>query len=86
MKPLGHHIQPSTVDEAFTTEADSITAHDFAHKYILPRKPIVFRNIAKQWPAFKLWTDAYLSEKYGDMEVRLEAKKEKQGRIPKGNF
>lgn len=83
MKPLGSHRTPETVDETFAD--DLISPYDFAHKYVLPRKPIVFRNVVKDWPAFKLWTDQYLSEKYGDMELRLEGKKEKKSGIPKGD-
>lgn len=83
MKPIGSHIEPSKVDETFSD--DSISPKDFAEKYVLPRKPLVFRNVVKEWPAFELWTDQYLIEKYGEMELRLEGKKEKSSGIPKGD-
>lgn len=85
MKPLGSHTKPDVVDEVFLNKDSIITGHDFAKKYVMAGKPIVFRNVVKSWPAYKLWTDEYLSETYGDMEMRLEAKKEKRGRVPKGD-
>jgi len=83
MKPFGSHLEPNKVDESFADNL--ISAKDFAEKYVLSRKPIVLRGVVKQWPAFELWTDEYLSEKYGDMEMRIEGKKEKHSGIPKGD-
>ena len=83
MKPLGSHIKPDKVDETFADNL--ISPEEFAEKYVLPRKPIIFRNVAKSWPAYKLWTDEYLKEHYGDMEMRLEGKKEKGSKMPKGD-
>lgn len=82
MKPLGSHREPDKVDESFVE--DLISPQKFA-EYVLQRKPIVLRGVAKEWPAFKLWTDEYLAEKYGDMELRIEGKKEKHSGIPKGD-
>ena len=83
MKPFGSHRPPQNVDESFAD--DLLSPKEFAEKYVVPRKPIVLRNVAKEWPAFKLWTDEYLSEKYGEMELRIEGKKEKQTTIPRGD-
>ncbi|XP_046850190.1 uncharacterized protein LOC124443722 [Xenia sp. Carnegie-2017] len=47
------------------------------------RTPVVFKGAAKSFPAFNLWTDEYLVQKYGDLEVKLEAKKEKD-EVPVG--
>ena len=47
------------------------------------RKPVVFRGAAKHFPAFQLWTDEYLTENYGNLEVKLEAKREKE-EVPVG--
>lgn len=83
LKPLGSHIAADKVDESFAD--NPISPEDFANKYVKQRKPIVFRNVVKEWPAYKLWTDDYLAEKYGEMELRLEGKKEKGSGIPKGD-
>lgn len=51
----------------------------FWEQYASVRKPVVFRGAAKNFPAFSLWTDSYLKQNYGELEVKLEAKKEKDG-------
>ena len=56
---------------------------DFWNDYVSIRKPVVFRGAAKNFPAFTLWTDEYLKKNYGDLEVKLEAKKEKE-HVPTG--
>ena len=53
------------------------TPPEFYEKYVKPSKAAIFRNAMKNTPAFKLWTDRYLKENYGELEVRLEGKKEK---------
>ncbi|MGZ5196633.1 MAG: cupin-like domain-containing protein, partial [Kaistella sp.] len=40
-------------------------------KYLLPRKPVVIRNMAKNWPAYQKWTMEYMKETVGDVEVPL---------------
>ncbi len=36
----------------------------------------------KHWPAYKLWTDEYLREKYGNETVRMETKDDDKYNIP----
>ena len=59
-------------------------ARTFFEKYVLPMRPIVFRNAAKKFGAFSKWTEEYLVKSYGDLEVRLENKLEKEGYTPTG--
>ena len=75
LKPLGSHITPDKVDESFADNL--ISPAEFGEKYVLPRKPIVLRGVVNSWPVTKLWTDEYLKEHYGEMEMRIEGKKEK---------
>ena len=56
----------------------------FWDRYSSVRKPVVFRGAAKNFPAFRLWTDEYLKENYGNLEVKLEAKQEKH-EVPVGD-
>ncbi|MRB67776.1 hypothetical protein GH825_30950, partial [Bacillus thuringiensis] len=44
----------------------------FYRDYVTASKPVVFKGAAKGIPAYTLWTDMYLKEKFGDMEVRVE--------------
>ncbi|EDO37504.1 predicted protein [Nematostella vectensis] len=56
---------------------------EFWDNYASIRKPVVLRGAGKNFPAFDLWTDPYLVENYGDLEVKLEARKEKE-KVPVG--
>ncbi|XP_035698141.1 uncharacterized protein LOC118431132 isoform X2 [Branchiostoma floridae] len=50
---------------------------EFWEKYASQRKPVLLRGVAKNFPAYSLWTDEYLRENYGELKVKLEAKVEK---------
>ncbi|EDO34398.1 predicted protein [Nematostella vectensis] len=82
LKPLGSHRPPSTdlIDEI----EGFPSPQDFWEKWVKPSRALVLRGAAKHSEAFTKWTDEYLKENYGDLEVRLEGKKEKSGRIPSG--
>ena len=56
---------------------------EFWDQYAGARKPVIFRGAGKNFPAFHLWTDQYLKENYGELEVKLEAKQEKD-HVPVG--
>lgn len=61
---MGLHLSPIDIVE-------DISKEDFREKYLLPRKPVVIRNMAKKWPAYKKWTMEYMKEVVGDVEVPL---------------
>lgn len=61
---MGLHLSPIDIVE-------DISKEDFREKYLLPRKPVVLRNMAKKWPAYKKWTMEYMKEVVGDVEVPL---------------
>ncbi len=61
---MGLHLQPIDI-------VDSITKEEFRKKYLLPRKPVVIKNMAKSWPACQKWTMEYMKEVVGDVEVPL---------------
>ena len=61
---MGLHLSPIDVVE-------DISKEDFREKYLLPRKPVVLKNMAKKWPAYKKWTMEYMKEMVGDVEVPL---------------
>lgn len=82
-QPLGRHRDSEGhVDEIDSSKLPS--PKQFWDQYASIRKPVVFRGAAKHFPAFQLWTDQYLTENYGDLEVKLEAKREKD-HVPVGD-
>jgi jumonji domain-containing protein 7 len=44
----------------------------FFHKYLKRSKPVLFKNVLKDWPAFTKWSNNYLKEKYGKYKVRFQ--------------
>ena len=80
--PLGSHTSPSEVEERF----DVPSAKEFMERYVFPSKPVVFRSILKNSPMLEKWTDEYISKTYPELEVRMEAKTEKEGYVPIGNI
>lgn len=61
---MGLHLTPIDVVEEISKE-------DFREKYLIPRKPVVLRNMAKNWPAYQKWTMDYMKETVGEVEVPL---------------
>eukprot|EP00794_Sanderia_malayensis_P019472 gene19472-21395_t len=80
LKPFGAHMSPEPVEES----EEIPDAKTFFNEYVLPSKPIVFRGAAKKFKAYSHWTEDYLIKKYGDLEIRLENKLEKEGYTPQG--
>ena len=48
---------------------DTISPEDFKKNYYNKMKPVVIKNLAKEWPAFKKWTWDYFIDTVGDKEV-----------------
>eukprot|EP00794_Sanderia_malayensis_P019471 gene19471-21394_t len=80
LKPFGAHTTPEPVEE---TEIIP-DAKTFFNEYVLPSRPIVFRGAAKKFKAYSLWNEDYLVKNYGDLEVKIENKLEKEGYTPQG--
>lgn len=83
LKPLGGHRPPETnlIDEV----NEWPNPREFWEKYVKPSRALVVRGAAKSSKGFTAWTDEYLIKNYGDLEVRLEGKKEKSGLLPIGD-
>ncbi len=50
---------------------NDISPEDFKKKYYNPRKPVVMRNLAKQWPAYEKWTWDYFKRVAGDKKLGI---------------
>lgn len=69
LKPLGQQ-RPS---EGHIEILDRIpSVEEFFQEYIKGSKPVVFKQMAHHIPAFKLWNDEYLKEKFGHIKVDIE--------------
>ncbi len=52
-------------------KVEDISKDDFIKNYLIPRKPLVIKNMTKTWPALEKWTFEYLKETVGDKIVPL---------------
>lgn len=50
---------------------DNISGEDFKKKYYDPQMPVIIRNLAKDWPAYKKWDWDYLKEAAGKEKVGI---------------
>ncbi|MBP6431372.1 MAG: cupin-like domain-containing protein [Ferruginibacter sp.] len=48
---------------------ETISAEDFKAKYYKPMKPLVIKDLAKQWPAYSKWNWDYFIDTVGEKEV-----------------
>lgn len=48
---------------------ESIDRDTFQQRYFKPRKPLIIKGLAKEWPAYQKWTWEYFKEIVGDKEV-----------------
>ncbi len=48
---------------------EHITPKDFKEQYYLPGKPVIIKDLARQWPAYEKWSWDYFIDKVGDKEV-----------------
>lgn len=49
----------------------NLTREEFIEEYLKPKKPVVFTDLAKDWPAVQKWTFDWLRENHGEIEVPL---------------
>ena len=47
-----------------------LTCQEFVEDYEKQNKPVMISGVVNKWPAFKLWTRDYLSEKCGEFNFR----------------
>ncbi len=48
---------------------EEISPEDFKAKYYDPKKPLIIKGMAKNWPAYTKWNWDYFIEKVGESEV-----------------
>ena len=50
---------------------DSIAPQQFADHYYTQQKPVVIKDLAKQWPAYTKWNWAYFKERVGHKKLGI---------------
>lgn len=52
-------------------EFGSLSPREFRENFYLPQKPVVLKDLAKEWPAYRKWNWSYFKELVGDTRVAL---------------
>ena len=42
---------------------------DFLHNYLKKSKPVIFKNMLRDWPAFTKWSNTYLRKQFGEKNI-----------------
>lgn len=79
LKPFGSHRPPDEIVEVLPF---MISPEDFYMKYVIKHKPVVLKGAVKHWPAYKLWTDDYLNQTYGNVTFNMETRDDDKINIP----
>ncbi len=75
-------------------ETESISTIDFFENYVRPRKALILKKAAMNFPATSLWTDSYLAEitksyedyKFDVETVKKETRNQKYNQMSFGDF
>lgn len=59
------------IDLAPVPQVDTITKDEFLREFKRPERPVVIRNLTRDWPAREKWTPAYLKELGRHIQVPL---------------
>ena len=79
LKAFGYHRLP---DGPVAEESGFLHPKTFWEKYVSIHKPMVYRNAVSDSPAIVNWSDQYLVEMFGDLDVILEVKRENRTKSP----
>ncbi|XP_071964354.1 bifunctional peptidase and (3S)-lysyl hydroxylase Jmjd7-like [Antedon mediterranea] len=75
-KPPTGHLQPLGSHRPAEPGIDTVEAiphpKQFYEDYVNKGKPLLMRGAASSMPAFRLWNDDFLKEKYGHLTVEVE--------------
>ncbi|ONH87824.1 cupin [Thalassospira sp. MCCC 1A02803] len=50
---------------------DDLSREEFIDQYLKPKRPVIMRSFAANWPALEKWSYDYLKQGCGDVEVPL---------------
>lgn len=67
---MAFHLKPIEV-------VDDISEEDFKKNYLRKRKPVVIRNLARNWPAYQRWTLDLLEKEIGNRSVIIKSLEKK---------
>jgi len=52
-----------------------VSRDEFIERYAIGSRPVVLTDVARDWPAMRKWSPKYLKEKFGHLEVQIQAER-----------
>ena len=52
-----------------------VAAGEFLERYVYGSRPLVLTDVARDWPALKRWSPQDLSERFGHLQVEIQAER-----------
>lgn len=59
------------MDFSKVEKVERLTPEEFHERYLKPRKPVIFKDLASGWEATRKWTFSFFKEKYGHWEIPM---------------
>ena len=71
-----HHVQSlreSAPDYGHVEKRSRVSRDEFFERYVRGCRPVVLTDLARDWPAMKLWSFAEFKRRYGALTVQVQA-------------
>ena len=65
-------VQYQTVEKR-----SGVSRDEFIERYAIGSRPVVLTDLARDWPAMQRWSPQYLRERFGHLEVQVQAERNK---------
>lgn len=52
-------------------KVEGITKEEFKEQYLFTQRPVIFKDLTKNWPARDKWTFNFFRQQYGDWEIPM---------------
>lgn len=69
-------LRESAPDYVRVERRSKLSRDEFMERYVRTGRPVVLTDVADDWPARTRWTPQYLKERYGDVEVEVQAERD----------
>ena len=70
-------VRESGTDYTQVERRAKLSRDEFIERYVRGGRPVVITDIARDWPAMKLWSFAEFKRRYGSMTVQVQAGRDK---------
>ena len=66
-------LQASAPNAGQIERRSKLSQDEFMERYVWPARPVVITDLTDDWPARQRWTPQYFKDRFGDVEVEVQA-------------